>query len=322
MAEVVLGIGSSHGPTMNTPPERWPELGQKDMQDARFDFASLLAHPRPGIEQELTLEKFTERYNALQRDVAALNEILMAAHPDVVVVLSNPHGGVTTDVMQPTFGVHLNDAPPAVEGPNVSGQERPRREAANGERPQRPQPQYPTDGELARQIMEGMIEEGFDVAAMFQSKPGQGLDGAYNLLYQRYDTEARIPYVPILVSRYRPNQATPRRAYEFGQGLRRVLNRADSPKRVALMASGGLSHQIIDPELDETVIDALTRGDAEALGSIPRERLNGAPGTPEILNWIIVAGAMAPAPMTLLDYVPCYRSLAGTGHGCTFGYWK
>jgi hypothetical protein len=323
MAEVVLGIGSSHGPTMNTPPERWPELGQKDMQDARFDFASLLAHPRPGIEQELTLEKFTERYNALQRDVAALNDILMAAHPDVVVVLSNPHGGVTTDVMQPTFGVHLNDAPPAVEGPSVPGQDRAQREApAAADRPQRPQPQYPTDGELARQIMEGLIEEGFDVAANFQSHPGQGLDGSYNLLYQRYDTAASIPYVPVLVSRYRPNQATPKRAYEFGQGLRRVLERIDSPKRVALMASGGLSHQIIDEELDRIVIDALTTGNAEALGSLSRERLNSAPGTPEILNWIIVAGAMAPKTMTLLDYVPCYRSRAGTGHGCTFGYWK
>ena len=26
--------------------------------------------------------------------------------------------------------------------------------------------------------------------------------------------------------------------------------------------------------------------------------------------------------MTLVDYVPAYRSVAGTGHGLTFGYWK
>jgi hypothetical protein len=26
--------------------------------------------------------------------------------------------------------------------------------------------------------------------------------------------------------------------------------------------------------------------------------------------------------MTLIDYVPCYRSEAGTGHGVTFAYWK
>jgi 3-O-methylgallate 3,4-dioxygenase len=55
---------------------------------------------------------------------------------------------------------------------------------------------------------------------------------------------------------------------------------------------------------------------------VPRDRLNRAPGTPEILNWIAVAAAMAPETMTLVEYLPCYRSLAGTGHGVTFGYWR
>ena len=36
---------------------------------------------------------------------------------------------------------------------------------------------------------------------------------------------------------------------------------------------------------------------------------------------VAVGAAMDPIPMTLVDYVPCYRSLAGTGHGVTFGYW-
>jgi hypothetical protein len=88
------------------------------------------------------------------------------------------------------------------------------------------------------------------------------------------------------------------------------------------MASGGLSHQIVDEELDRIVADALVERNVDALCSLPRERLNRAPGTPEILNWITVAGAMDPAGMTLVDYVPCYRSPAGTGHGLTFGYWK
>jgi hypothetical protein len=65
----------------------------------------------------------------------------------------------------------------------------------------------------------------------------------------------------------------------------------------------------------------LTEGDADVLRSLPRARLNRAPGTPEILNWVTVAAAMAPSRMQLVDYLPCYRSLAGTGHGVTFGYW-
>jgi hypothetical protein len=100
-----------------------------------------------------------------------------------------------------------------------------------------------------------------------------------------------------------------------------VLNRWESDGRIAIIASGGLSHQIIDEELDHTVLDALQTCDREVMYSIPRDRLNRAPGTPEILNWIALAGAMDPEPMKLVDYVPCYRSPAGTGVGVGFGYW-
>jgi 3-O-methylgallate 3,4-dioxygenase len=46
-------------------------------------------------------------------------------------------------------------------------------------------------------------------------------------------------------------------------------------------------------------------------------------GTSEIKNWIVVAGAMAEAGLTmdLVDYVPCYRSEAGTGSAMGFARW-
>jgi 3-O-methylgallate 3,4-dioxygenase len=88
------------------------------------------------------------------------------------------------------------------------------------------------------------------------------------------------------------------------------------------VASRGLSHQVIDEELDQRVVEGLTSGDFDALRGLPRKQLNGGPGTPEILNWITVASAMAPTNMELIDYQPCYRSVAGTGHGVAFGYWS
>lgn len=320
MADIVLGFASSHGPTMNTPPERWHELGEKDVQDIRFDFSSL--RPKDGIEDEITIERMRERFAAVQAGIKALTGVMREAAPDVVIVFSNPHGGVMTDRQQPTFGVHLNDAPPFTEGAPMPGQTRraPREVATPPGGPDAVQ--YPTNGDLARHLMNGLIEEGIDVSANFQSRPGAGLDSAYNLLFSHFDTEAAMPYVPVLVSRYLPNQATPKRVYELGQAVRRVVERWDSPKRVAVMGSGGLSHQIIDEELDQSVIDALEEGDTEALFAIDRVRLNRAPGTPEILNWVACAGVMAPKTMTLIDYIPCYRSLKGTGHGNTFGYWK
>ena len=128
--------------------------------------------------------------------------------------------------------------------------------------------------------------------------------------------------VPFLLSRYLPHQPTPARSYAVGRALRRSIEAWDSDKRVAIMASGGLSHQIVDQELDRTVIDALLSKDVETLSYLPIEQLNRSPGTPEILNWIVVAGAMEPMDMTLIDYIPCYRSKAGTGHGVTLAYWQ
>jgi hypothetical protein len=47
-------------------------------------------------------------------------------------------------------------------------------------------------------------------------------------------------------------------------------------------------------------------------------------GTSEIKNWIpVVAGAVELGmPAQVVDYVPCYRSLAGTGNAMGFVYWR
>ena len=62
-----------------------------------------------------------------------------------------------------------------------------------------------------------------------------------------------------------------------------------------LIASGGLSHQIIDEELDHRIIDAMTSGDSRW-----RSSLATGYGYAGSLNWVAVAAAMAPL-MTLVD---------------------
>ena len=86
------------------------------------------------------------------------------------------------------------------------------------------------------------------------------------------------------------------------------------------MASGGLSHIIMDEELDLVTVDALVHKDSERLCSLPREKMKG--GTSEILNWVAVAGAVESMDVTLVDYVPGYRSPAETGCGMAFAYWQ
>ena len=101
--------------------------------------------------------------------------------------------------------------------------------------------------------------------------------------------------------------------------MRDAIDSWDSNKRVAIMASGGLSHQAIDEKLDRGLLAAMAEKDAEWMCSLPMDIFTG--GTSEILNWITVAAAMEPEPMTVVDYVPAYRTVAGTGLAMGFAYW-
>lgn len=35
MADLVLGMGTSHGPSIQSAPEQWARLGERDMRDPR-----------------------------------------------------------------------------------------------------------------------------------------------------------------------------------------------------------------------------------------------------------------------------------------------
>ena len=129
-----------------------------------------------------------------------------------------------------------------------------------------------------------------------------------------------IPVVPIMQNTYYPpNQPRPRRSYEFGSALRNAIETWKSHARVAVLASGGFSHFVLDEELDHKALQALQDKDIDAIASLPLERLQS--GTSEIRNWITTAGAVQHLDMEVFDYVPCYRSLAGTGCAMAFAQW-
>jgi len=123
---------------------------------------------------------------------------------------------------------------------------------------------------------------------------------AFSFIYRHIMHGMTMPTVPIMLNTYYlPNQPTPKRCYAIGQALCHAVASWPSDKRVAVIASGGLNHFVIDEELDQQIITAMQKNDAATLTSIPKERLNS--GNSEIRNWIATAGAVEHLKMQMID---------------------
>ena len=67
---------------------------------------------------------------------------------------------------------------------------------------------------------------------------------------------------------------------------------------------------------DRAIIKALADKDADFLRNLPRNKLNA--GSSEILNWVALGGASEHLDLDWFEYVPGYRTPAGTGTGLSF----
>ena len=147
-----------------------------------------------------------------------------------------------------------------------------------------------------------------------------GFGHAYGFIVKRLFQGRTIPIVPIMLNTYfPPNVPSAKRCHKLGQAIRAIIEASSSNVRVAIVASGGLSHFIVDEQLDRQVMTALLERDAKTLQAIPREALHS--GSSEILNWITLGGAVEHLAPTWHEYQPIYRTPAGTGVGTAFAIW-
>src|SRR5438128_1056092 len=97
VAKIVLGFGSSHGPTMRTQPAEWDKLAERDKKDPRYDYAELLRNASPSLADEITPEKKQTRFDDTQVAIGKVAEVVKKAAPDVVIVISNQHSVLIDD---------------------------------------------------------------------------------------------------------------------------------------------------------------------------------------------------------------------------------
>jgi 3-O-methylgallate 3,4-dioxygenase len=310
MAEIVLGIGTSHTPQISVPWAEWPTLGRTQEPSP---------HIPADVEDQLQPAVFQRRHAAAQVAVKQLGGVLRNADLDAIIVFGDDQHEQFDDANMPAIAIYHGDSfslKRRDHGPNTPAWMS--LEEAHWE-PTRPE--YPTAAELARHLIADLTERDFEVTRCSRLRPELGIGHAFSFLYRRLWPECQVPIVPVMLNTYYPpNQPSPRRCYALGQAIRESVRAWAGGRRVAVMASGGLSHIVIDEPLDQMLLDALRTRDAQALVSFPRPLLKG--GTSEALNWIAVAGAVGPLEMTLIDYIPGYRTLPSTGCAMAFAYWQ
>jgi hypothetical protein len=281
-----------------------------------------LAREKAGwIGRELASDVTLARHEATQAALAHLGAVLVEAAPDVLIVVGDDQNEWFSADGQPALCIYWGDAvenlPPPVEkmAPSL-------RRAYWGYYGDGTNRTFPVDAALGRYLVQTLTRDhAFDVAHMRVQPRHAPFGHAWSFVHQRLMGERIIPIVPVLLNTYYPpNQPTPSRCYQLGRAIRQVVEAWAPAKRVGILGSGGLSHFVVDEVLDRHVLEILARRDAEAVAALPLAHLDS--GNSEIRNWIAAAGAVEHLEMKLVDYVPSYRSEAGTGVGMAFAVWQ
>ena len=146
--------------------------------------------------------------------------------------------------------------------------------------------------ELGRHLLRGLIKRGFDVANVGRfdprGNPKRGVSHMVSNLVPEVDPALEVPLVCVFINEYYPPLPTATRCAQLGAAIADALR--DRGERIAIYASGGLSHfpgmynaGWIDQPLDHWILElqqtkrdlssAIITGDNSLIRSLTSEDL-------------------------------------------------
>jgi 2,3-dihydroxyphenylpropionate 1,2-dioxygenase len=284
---LVSALCASHAPNILLEPGReW-----EDFMDLHYSMAPSGTASRPTLDQQKKLRQDAETA------FAALRSDLEQANPDVLIVVANDQFVNFFWNNIPTFFVTTAD--------EVKGQFTQHKF------------HYKNHRELGKAIVRAGMEKGID----FSYGEDIELQHTQNVPLYFLLPQPTIPILPVYVNTWVDPAPSPRRCYQVGELIRAVADR--SSERVAILATGGLSHfpgspriGEIDENFDHQLLDVMRQGKGKSLVDYSVQDLLQA-GDTEFLNWMVVVGAIGEAKATYTAYMPDF---VATGWG--FVSWK
>jgi aromatic ring-opening dioxygenase catalytic subunit (LigB family) len=231
-----------------------------------------------------------EDHAQLDATIAAMRElgkILDETRPDVLVFLGSDHLETFSMTCVPIFAI--------VAGSRAIAEFAGRKY------------DLPVHREMAEDFLNKLVHADFDVSYSEDAVLGHTF-----AVPSEFVLGGRgIPIVPFHTNVYLPPLPSPKRCSALGRELARII--ASRPERVAILASGGMSHypgtwKYPHPEFefDHWVLGELEQGHSQAVLDLTVEQLDEA-GNTELLNWAILLGAIGNRPGELLQYTPTWH---------------
>ena len=240
-----------------------------------------------------------------RRALDLMRDRLRAARPDVIVLLSNDHllNWPINNTPEYTVGIGAEHVGPADWYDEWLALDKYR---------------IPGHPALARHL----VNEGARRRLAFAYLRDMQFDDGVSVPMHYLNPEGDIALVPVTMNCTVSPIPTPERAYEVGTALREMVHAYPGAERVAVLATGGLSHEPggpryfwVDEEFDRWFLDLLRKGDHAALlreCTLERMEAAGSGGTAELLAWM-VALAFTTGPAEVLAYMPAIAWRSGTG---------
>lgn len=208
------------------------------------------------------------------------HEWLMEQKPDVLVVIYNDHIDQYFYDAWPTFAIGIADQfPISDEGMGA-----------------RAFPPVPGQEELARHIAAELVGSGIDLAASLRMLLDHGFLSPMPLL----DKQWQVPVVPLTINVVLKPLPSPKRCAEFGEAVGRAIRSFPEDLRVAVMGTGGLSHQLtgrncgqVFPRWDRKFMKLLEESPEKLNGySMDDFARLGGEHSVEIVQWIAMRAAL------------------------------
>ena len=305
---LVLGLAASFAPAMFRAAEDWPSIHAWLVGDT----------PQPQELKEQVPDQVLDHIRRIRSGFESLRTQLMEARAEVLVMLASDDGRMFTGIQVPQFCTFL--------GEEIWGSTR---YAELGETAEDDIVRLPCAPAVAAFVQRELVSHSIDMNYSQVLRPlGQPEFGSSASLVAAAPwllADSQISVVPIYVNCRVAPCPSGHRCYAVGQALAEILD--ERPERIAVFASGGLSHDHhgpragwVDPPLDEWLLDQLARGRGANLGrlfEVDSDTVGG--GVAETRLWAAVAGACEDrgGKARVLDYIPSYAAATGIG----FAYW-